>query len=421
MRAIFLHNAITLMSAILHYGFDSSLAVDLPEGVLMANCAAPRGGLTTNLPKAVGAALAEPLDYPALARATVPGDKIVLALEQGLPHAGVIAAAIVQYLVEAEVTLKDVTVLRTQADVDGGGEDPRSFMPADQAQALSIKIHDPNDRDQLAMLGRAVEDRPVYLNRLIHDADVVVPIGCLRCRESVDYHGVFGSIFPTFADAKTQQRYRNPGTPDSRAELVAKMQREVEQVGWMLGAQFTVQLVPGTAAGPLRVLAGEVNHLIAEGRKQCLAAWNHVVPQRASLVVAAITGDRSQQTWHNVGRALTAASAVVADDGAIALCTELEEGLGPALQSLVGAESTQDALRRIRKERPDDAIPAAILAEALTRARVYLHSRLDDSLVEDLGTAPIAGNDDVMRLVRRHPSCILLGGAQFIQATVKGE
>lgn len=409
------------MSAVLHYGLDSSLAFDLPEGVLVAHCQEPPGGLTRNLAEAVRAALAHPLDYPALDRATVPGDKVVLALDQGLPHAGVISAAVVQYLIDAGVMLEDITVLRAQADVDAGGEDPRNFLPADQTRAPTIAIHDPQDRDQLAMLGRAFEDRPVYLNRLIHDADVVVPIGCLKCSESVDYHGVYGGVFPLFADAKTQQRFRNPGTPDSRAELVAKMQQEVDQVGWMLGAQFTVQLVPGPSTGPLRVLAGESRHVFAEGRKECLSAWNHLVPQRASLVVAAISGDRSQQTWRNLGRALTAALAVVGEDGAIALCTELAEGLGPAMQSLVGAESAHDALRRIRKDRPEDAVPAAALIEALGRARVYLHSRLEDSLVEDLGIAPIAGGDDVLRLVRRHPSCILLGGAQYVQATAEGE
>jgi nickel-dependent lactate racemase len=409
------------MPAVLQYGLNSKLAFDLPKGALIAHCEGPHDGQTANLAEAVTAALAEPLDYPALARATVPGDKVVLALDQGLPHAGPITAAVVQYLVGAGVTLEDITILRTQADVDAGGEDPRNFLPTDQAASVAIKVHNPQERDQLAMLGRAFEDRPVYLNRLIHDADVVVPIGCLKCSESVDYHGVYGGVFPLFADAKTQQRFRNPGTPDSRAEQVVKMQQEVDQVGWMLGAQFTVQLVPGPTTGPLRVLAGESRHVFTEGRKLCLSAWNYVVPQRASLVVAAVTGDRSQQTWRNVGRALAAASAVVGEDGAIALCTELEEGLGPAMQSLIGAESSHDALRRIRKDRPEDAVPAAALAEALGRARVYLHSRLDDSLVEDLGMAPISGGDDVARLVRRHPSCILLGGGQYVQATVEGD
>src|SRR3989304_4985702 len=45
--------------------------------------------------KAAAAVLAEPLDYPPLARGVTPSDRVVLALEEGVPQAGeVVAAAI---------------------------------------------------------------------------------------------------------------------------------------------------------------------------------------------------------------------------------------------------------------------------------------------------------------------------------------
>ena len=52
---------------------------------------------------------------------------------------------------------------------------------------------------------------------------------------------------------------------------------------------------------------------------------------RVGLVVATLTGGTQAQTWANVGRALEAADGVLAEDGAIAICTNLEEKPGQSL------------------------------------------------------------------------------------------
>jgi hypothetical protein len=135
--------------------------------------------------------------------------------------------------------------------------------------------------------------------------------------------------------------------------------------------------------------------------------------------VAAIEGDDAHQTWHNVGQALAVATPLVEEGGAIAVCCNLAVEPGPALQQLAGEASRHDALRQIRRELPEDALPAAQLARALDRGHVYLLSRLDPSRVEDLNVAPLAGPQDVVRLVRRHPTCILLANAPHALVTLE--
>ncbi len=62
-------------------------------------------------------------------------------------------------------------------------------------------------------------------------------------------------------------------------------------------------------------------------------------------------------------------------------------------------------------------MPAAQLAHALNRHKVYLLSRLDPSVVEDLDVIPIAGPDELLRLARQHRSCLLLSNAPYVTAT----
>ena len=160
------------------------------------------------------------------------------------------------------------------------------------------------------------------------------------------------------------------------------------------------------------MLAGEVRRVFELGQEQCQAAWNFIAPRRASLVVAAVSGGPGQQTWDNVARALAAASRIAADGGAVVLCTELASEPGPAICSLAQAEDLADAERQIRRSSPPDALAAVALARVLDQAKVYLLSRLDESLVADLGLAPVSSGAEVARLARRHSSCIVLANAQ---------
>jgi hypothetical protein len=151
------------------------------------------------------------------------------------------------------------------------------------------------------------------------------------------------------------------------------------------------------------------------------AAWSWSAPRRASLVVAAIEGTAPQQTWQSVGRALAAAVPLVEDGGAIALCCELADEPGPAVQRLADSPSREAALRQIGEDCPVDALAAVQVAAAMEHADLYLLSRLDESLVEQLQMAPLAKPQEVVRLVRRFDSCIVLGNAHRARVTVVEE
>jgi hypothetical protein len=171
--------------------------------------------------------------------------------------------------------------------------------------------------------------------------------------------------------------------------------------------------VPGQGEEVLHVLAGESGAVSRRGRELYRSAWRSTAPRPASLVVAAIEGGPSCQTWDAVGNALAAASRLVEEGGVIALCCDLENEPGPAIQRLEAAPSRAAALEQIRKEKPEDSLPATQLAQTLDRARVYLLSRLDESFVDNLGIAPMREPQEVARLAGGHESCILLANAPY--------
>jgi len=137
-------------------------------------------------------------------------------------------------------------------------------------------------------------------------------------------------------------------------------------------------------------------------------------------VIVTIEGGAHQQTWQNVGQAIEATKPLLNEDAAVAICCELADPPDPGVQRLIGAHSRDAVMRKVRKERPVDAVAAAQLAGALERGRVYLLSGLDPELVEDLDMVYVSEESEVTRLAQRHGLCIVLPNAALAMVRVDG-
>ncbi|MGA2258747.1 MAG: lactate racemase domain-containing protein [Thermoguttaceae bacterium] len=401
---------------VLRYGTDSSVALQFAAGATLDQCGAAQGVPLADPAIAVAAALEQPLEYPPLAQATTPGDRVVVVLGSGLPQVAQVTAAVVRALMSSAIAPDGITILRGEAGMDN----PLRLVPGQAAERIRLLIHDPASRRNLAYLAASEGGEPIFLNRLLTDADVVLPVGCTQREHSAGYFGIHTTIYPEFSDQHTQARFRKHdrfiGNGHHR-----ELQHEVNHVAWLLGVNFSVQIVPAAGDGILHVLAGQSDAVRRQCRELYRAAWYRSVAHRANLVVAAIEGAERQQTWENLGRVLESASRLAEEDGAIAVCCDLAAAPGPAVQRLIGAPSREEAVREIRRDNPRDAMPALQLARALETNRIYLLSRLAPELVEDLEMTPVAGPEELIRLVKRNSSCLVLANALHAMVHVENE
>ena len=319
-------------------------------------------------------------------------------------------------LVEAGVDPDGITVLQAPSESSVKAGDPCQLLESAIRDRITKATHDPEDRRHLAYLAANEAGEAVLVNRALHEADVVLPIGCFRADDAAGYFGIHSSVYPAFSDTKTLQKFRGFGSLEANGNRRRELCAEVDHAAWLLGVNFTIQLVPATGGGVLEVLTGECEAVRQRGRELFDSIWSCQASNSASLVVAAVEGDADQQTWENVGRALHAASRFADEDGAIAICTDLTAAPGPAMQRLAHSTSRDSTLRHIGRDRPFDTLPAAQLAQALEQHKVYILSKLDPSIVEDLDMIPIAGPAELARLAKQHQSCTLLSNAQYISA-----
>lgn len=360
--------------------------------------------------------LAEPLDYPPFAAGTVPGDRVAIAVDPAVPQITSVVHGAVDALLEAGVERDAISIVTSE---------PRALELCraelgDPAEGIHFVLHDPDDPNELCFVGVSRKHGPLRINRTIFDADIVLPIGVARLAGIGGGGGVYGSLFPRFSDSETIGRFRTPAGLDTTDGQTAA-RREADEAGWLVGVPLVMLVVPGIGGNVAEVVAGEARAVAQHTQHLCQQQWSFHVAQRASLVVATVTGGPQEQTWDNVARALAAADRLLNDDGAVAVCSELDRPLGKSLGRLVGTSDIEDVERKARTDHADDSWPAWQLARALQRGPVYFLSHLEGDTVEEMGLAPVDDVEDLVRLAGRHESCIVLDDSQHTLVTVNGE
>jgi len=389
--------------------------LELPSDSLVAICGIPAGANLDDPVAAVEAALVDPLDFPALVEATVPGDHVVLAVERGVPHTSAVVAGIVKTLTGGRVSAENIEIVLAPgyALLD----DVTEYLPTDLAAKIAITVHDPKDSSQLAYLAAAKNGEPIYMSRAIVDADFAIPVGCVRLRGSLGNLGIPGGVFPTFADVQTQERLVHSSHLQDATQL-ERQRQEASESAWLLGARFMVQVIPGAGANLLHVLCGDVDSVVERAKALSSSVWDCQVPRRAELLVATLEGDIEQHSWENLGKTLHAASPLVEDGGAIVVCSDLSARPGLALSRMIGADDLESAQRAITAESSEDRLAAAQLISTLRKFRVYALSQIDHATLEDLWIAPVVNAKEVVNLCIRSKSFTVLQNSQYAVPTL---
>ncbi|MCH7753334.1 MAG: DUF2088 domain-containing protein [Planctomycetes bacterium] len=400
------------MVATFHFGIGTSCQLELDD-VAYVRPASHESISPEELAEHIRAALEMPVGYPPLAEAAVPGDRVVVALQHGLPLVKQILAGTSAALRDAGVEPSQATFLYTQ-------EMARSDSLLDLLAAESdirLERHDPTNTKDCSFFGVTQSGQGLRMNRKLCDADVVLPIGLTTVGLDQQQCDKYGGLFPHFCDEETIARYHDCKKADS-AKHGENRRREIDESGWLLGVGMTVQVVPGASGTVAAVLAGEPTAVAQAATEKYREVWSRPVAARGDLVIATITGPTGEQSWDSFARALTAAENVLEPGGAIAIYSELADAPGPSLRRLIGSGDYTRLERKLQRDRFADSRTALLVCRALEQGPIYLHSQLDANVVEGLGLAPIASEAELLRLAKSYRCPVVLEDAHRLLPTL---
>jgi hypothetical protein len=282
-------------------------------------------------------------------------------------------------------------------------------------------MHAPVSEEDCHYLATTMGGERVYLAKELLDAEVVISLGQIAFDAVIGYRGTNSVFYPGLASPEAKAKAAGQGHRELGPENERPLRQLIDEVAWLLGSQFTVQVIPSLHGGSAHVLAGQSDAVLRRGKELVNRHWMVELDYRAEIVVVGVEEDAAGHGWEQIGRALATARNLVAKGGRIVVLSELNQPPGEGLSLLMRYDDPAEGLRPLRKAAPDDLRPASELAEAVDWADVYLLSRLDSDLVENLFMIPLESESEAKRLLGLNEQVLFLPSAQHIFGRIRAD
>ena len=348
-------------------------------------------------------ALREPVDFPKLDSFVLAGDCVAIVLLGNLPEPVESLQSIVGHIANS---VDSATVIAVVSPVHSASfdESTRQKLASDfPALDIRFNVHDPSAKGAVACIANNEAGEPVYVNRNMFDADVVIPVGT-----TLEGTSKTESFYPEFSSSEVINRFANRDAGVSKVQLDA----EVLLAEKNLGAEFSILVVRGPGGNISTVRAGNCRSIRDFTREEMTSIWSIECQADGELVVATIEGAPEQQSWDDIFQALAAAASASQTVRQIVICSELDQEPDDEqmevlqLQFEVDLDVKCDTLGRLTGVR-------RLIPSILESTSVFLRSRLSQDSVEEAGLGYIESDREIQRIVDRAASGILLRDAHL--------
>ncbi|MEM9586572.1 MAG: hypothetical protein AAGA03_04770 [Planctomycetota bacterium] len=408
--------------------------------------------------------LTQPLGFPSIDQALVPGDRVALAIDPSLPDLVPVVSGLIDAFQGCQLAGIDLVVW------DEADESTLSHLEASFGDRHTIIRHRCDDREALRFVAADDDGEPLLMCRALVDAEFAVPVVARRSLDRMLGRHLAG-VFPMLADSATRTRFRHAmgkagqamqlasedatrsasgDSEDSLANEPPSIAIDEEgcdldgfrqlartpSVDWLLGVQVMVTVVSDSDGHAAAVQAGTLDEIAKAAGP--LRLGQDEFPPQTEMLVASLDGAADQQTWINVARAARAASRYVLPDGLIVVWSDIAVPpsralirMGQAVTDELESLDVTDPLevpddRRGSRSEGEASLPrwnesleaARVLSDVLQQHRVLIRSRLPQETIELIGMGVIDDEASLHRLTRGFASCGVLRAAQFADGVI---
>ena len=339
------------------------------------------------------AQLANPVDFPEISRAITPEDQIAIALKKNVARDTEIVAHLIDYLVGMGLTLPQLSVV-----VESNGDRDRLKLALREQGDTAIPevvTHDSKDENGNACLLVSPAGNPVHVNRMLFDADVVIPIGSPSSRDS---QLGCDSVCPSFCS----QAFRNELISLSvsrRAELI-------RQVNDWLGVFWQIQVVAQAGKQVVDIMVGQRDTIATAAQTLHNQLWTFDLPELCSLSIVTVESGDPMDPWDEIAHALEVADSTLQGNGRIAICCD---AVSPPRKSD----------KQVDVHAPDHITsPAARVQDILQTRSIFMFSQMGRNVTETLGFAFVESPDQLNKLASQHDQVNLIRDAHLCQIRV---
>ena len=353
-------------------------------------------------------ALAAPVDFPTMDQFILEGDFVAIALLANLPCPVEALSALVGGIAALEQQVRIAAVISPIHARKFGSEIKDRLGIESPHIEIGFVVHDADDQEMVSCIANNQDGEPVYINREMFDADVVITVGT----ELQGNRVLSDSFYPEFSNRDVINRFKNCKSDDERKQLDG----EVRMAEQNLGADFSVLVVPGPGGKIVDVRAGSLSSIRHTNRQTSDSVWSIDCQIDGEVVIATIEGNSEQQSWEDVFSAIAAAAASSQDVQQIVIYCKLSVEPNFEQMDLLQLQFEVDLDTRCSKLRQLSGVHQ-VIPGILESTPVYLKSNLSQDCVEEAGLGYIESDQQVQRIVDRAASGILLRDAHLCRVS----
>jgi nickel-dependent lactate racemase len=276
---------------------SEQISLSLPQSWRVAGVLepSPRPGVR-NTADEVRRSLQEPVGSPRLRDLAREGMKVALVLDdlsRPTPAAPILPA-VVKELARGGVDRSHITLVTAL-----GLHRPMTAEEIGQRVGESVlaelrwENHNCDDVKRLVSLGTTQRGTPVWLNRTVAQADLVVSVGCIEPHIIASFGGGYKNLFPGVAGRRTVALNHSLNCTTDTFNMVGQpiernpMRLDLEEAGRMLGSRvFIVNAVLNSDLEVVRVVSGDPIAAHREGARTSAELYGVHVPAPADVVIS---------------------------------------------------------------------------------------------------------------------------------------
>ena len=276
-------------------------------------------------------AIANPLDTPALSLLVRPGEKVIILVDDHtrVTPAGLVLPPVLKALRQGGVKDDNITILITHGTHRQSNEEEVRCKVGEQVYGhIRIEQHQCSEDEHHVYLGLTSRGTPVWINRLVLEADRRIGIGHIGPSPYAGYSGGLKLIVPGAAGLDTINAshslvplgFRKPG------QVEVPCRQEIDEAASMVGLDLLVDVVLSQDERIAKAFAGTPQRVFQEGL--ALARQVYEVACPGNVDVAITSGYPYELDLYQAVRAVEYADVVVRDGGSIILAAKCPDGCG---------------------------------------------------------------------------------------------
>ena len=237
--------------------------------------------------------------------------------------------------------------------------------------------HNCLDSSSLKYYGITKMGVPVYVNKVVAEADVKITTGLITPHQGAGFSGGRKSIIPGISGLETLHIHHSfpirSFEPSMGRIHGNPFHEEALEGAKMVGVDFILNVVTNLNNEVMYAVAGDIEEAFYAGVKLSRRLWEVPIERLADVVITSPGGYPRDIDLHQAEKAVASAELAIKESGIIILVAECRDGIGKFGEWLKEAESPSDVIERFKRE--------GFTQEASSKAFMYARAMSKHKLI----------------------------------------